>query len=133
MRNVWMMVLLMGCSTLWAQEKRADGTLWDNSLHFIVESESIRGNGQMTICVADKNESCIQNLATVYELYVYDEQGKVLVKSIWKGEKKNIKFKQAYPKAKSIEIKAQKPFVVNILTGTRIYMDQPMVLKMNLR
>lgn len=113
-----------------AQEQREDGTWWDNNLEFQVEEDLLRTLGELEICIFDgKREVCVENLMTMYEVRIFDSQNKEIWNSLWTGKNLKMKFSQPFPEANYIVIKALRPFVINKLTGTRIYQDEAMELK----
>ncbi len=122
--------------TIWGSiviaQTEVDGKYYDNNLQFFVVEENVKRTGLLDICIADENNRCVENLMTGYEVWAYDQSGKVIWKSIWSGQKMRMKFKQKIPNAHAIEIKARAPFVVNKLTTTRIYQDEPLVLRYTL-
>jgi nitrous oxidase accessory protein NosD len=75
-----------------------------------------------------KTDNCVENLTTGFQVNIYDAQDKELWNSIWTGRKLDIKFKKNFPDAARVEIKANKNYVINTMTGTRIYQDEPLQL-----
>ena len=124
----------------WSQEtpekpQTADtAKIYDNELSFYVVSEQMRKYGEIEVCVfSDKVNMCVGNLTTSFEIHIFDANDQLLAKSIWLGMNLNIKFKKNYPKAKYLEIKAVKPFVINKTTGSKIYQDEPISGKFTLK
>ncbi len=114
---------------IFGQEQRGD-TLYDNNLVFKVVEDMIVRRGILEICIYDsKREICVENLITGYEIRVYDRNGQEIWNSLWTGRNKRMKFKNPIREAHYVVIKANRPLVINVLTGTRIYQDQPMELK----
>ena len=123
----WLAVAFFTAS---GQEQKEDGTWWDNNLEFQVQSDLLKQFGELEICIFDKShETCIENLVTAYEVRIYNAQQKELWSSLWTGKDMNMVFKKSFPEASYVIIKAMRPFVINKLTGTRIYQDEPMELK----
>ena len=113
-----------------AQEKKADGTWWDNNLQFEVQKDLLRQFGELQICIYDsKREVCIENLVTAYEVRIYDAANKEIWNSLWTGKDMDMVFSKKFPTAHYVVIKATRPFVINVLTATRIYQDKPIELK----
>ena len=122
------------CASVLAQEQKDDGTWWDNNLEFIVVYENIKLLGEIEFCVFDaKRELCTEGLMTAYEVRIYDESDIEIWNSLWTGKTYDLKFKKKFPEAEGLEIIAKNNFVVNHRTGTRIYQDNPMYLKVELR
>jgi hypothetical protein len=130
MKNVLIALSLLLAANLIAQEQREDGTWWDNNLTFQVKKDLIRQFGELEICIYDtKRGMCVENLMTRYEVIVYNSANEEIWNSLWTGKNMNMKFSKALPDASYVKIRAMKPFAINKLTGTRIYMDEPMELK----
>lgn len=111
------------------QTRKEDGTWWDNELAFDVVWENLNESGELIICVKSlKTDNCVENLTTGFQVNIYDAQDKELWNSIWTGRKLDIKFKKNFPDAARVEIKANKNYVINTMTGTRIYQDEPLQL-----
>lgn len=112
---------------LHAQTRSADGKWRDPNLTFQVVEESVREDGAFTLCVAQKKEKrCVENLFTSFVVRVYNASGKEIWNGQYTGMVPYIVFKKALPDAAKMEITAQKDFVINVLTGTRIYTGQPL-------
>jgi hypothetical protein len=120
--------LMLTAFSIQAQEQKPDGTWWDNDLTFKVVDDKLKLKSELEICIA-KNETCVENLVTGFEVRIYDSAGKELWNSLWTGSNKRIKFKKKFPQASYVVIKATRPFVINQLTTNRIYQDKPMELK----
>lgn len=113
-----------------AQVKKADGTWWDNNLAFDVLYENLDSTGELMICILNTEaEKCIENLTTGFQVSIYGRNDKELTNSLWTGKNMYIKFKTPFPEAEYIVIKANKNYVVNTMTGTRIYQDEPIEFK----
>ena len=113
-----------------AQVQKEDGTWWDNNLEFQVKSDLLKQFGELEICIFDSSrESCIQNLVTSYEVRIFNAANEELWNSLWTGNDMDMVFKKNFPEASYVIIKAMRPFVINKMTGTRIYQDEPMELK----
>jgi hypothetical protein len=122
-------ILILMPFWIFGQEQRGD-TLYDNNLVFKVVEDMIVRRGILEICIYDsKREICVENLITGYEIRVYDRNGQEIWNSLWTGRNKRMKFKNPIREAHYVVIKANRPLVINVLTGTRIYQDQPMELK----
>ena len=60
---------------------------------------------------------------------IYDAANKEIWNSLWTGKDMDMVFSKEFPSAHHLIIKATRPFVINVLTGTRIYQDKAMELK----
>lgn len=130
MRHFFLGVLLLAAFAVNAQEQHEDGTWWDNNLEFKVKEDLLKKFGELEICIFDKKrEVCVENLMTTYEIRIYDANSKEIWNSLWTGKDMYMYFSEEFPKAHYIVIKALRPFVINKLTGTRIYQDEAMELK----
>jgi hypothetical protein len=130
--------LFISALSLWVNPISAQtlvGDRWiDNSLTIRVVEESIRKTGQLTICIySTETEACIENLFTAFETRILDASGKEIWNALWMGQKKTLSFKKALPDGYKIEIKATQPFVINLMTGTRIYQDKEITAEYILR
>lgn len=124
------LAIMVASKGVYSQEKKDDGTWWDNDLKFELVYEDIRRSGELEFCVYKiEHERCIYNVQTGFEVRVFDESGEEIWNSLWSGKKTAIKFKKPLKEAYAFEVKAIRPFVININTGTRIYQDEPLVLK----
>jgi hypothetical protein len=133
MKEYFFAVLLLAVLGAAAQEQR-NGKWYDDNLQLVVIAEDLAGDGSLTWCIEQKDRGeCVENLATAFELIIYDAQGKQLVKSIWVKNQKTIVLKSAQPKAHRVVMRATHPSVVNTLTGTRIYQTKPLELEFVLR
>lgn len=134
MKHILVVLTLLFSMGIAAQEQHEDGTWWDNNLEFAIQTDLLKKFGELEICIYDsKRELCIENLMTTYELLIYNVQGDEIWNSLWSGKDMEMVFKKEFPSAHHIIIKATKPFVINKLTGTRIYQDKPMELKYTLQ
>jgi hypothetical protein len=133
MKNIFLIAWLGLGLTAAAQELR-DGKWYDDNLQLVVIAEDLAREGTLTWCIEqiDRGE-CVENLATAFELMVYDAQGKQLVKSLWVKNQKTIALKNPQPKAHRVVMRATHPSVINTLTGTRIYQSKPLELEFVLR
>ena len=130
MKQLFAAILAVTFLSVNGQEQKEDGTWWDNNLEFQVQSDFLKEYGELEICIFDKSrETCIENLVTAYEVRIYNAQQEELWNSLWTGKDMDMVFKKNFPEASYIVIKALRPFVINKLTGTRIYQDEPMELK----
>ena len=121
-------------SSMQAQVQKEDGTWWDNNLEFEVLYENLDSNGQLVLCIKNvKVDRCIENLTTGFQVNIYDSGDKELWTSLWTGRSLDFKFKKSFPEAIYIIIKANKNYVVNSMTGTRIYQDEPLELRYTLK
>ncbi len=112
-----------------AQVQKEDGTWWDNNLMFKVLFENLKSEGEIWICVYDTSrQACIQNVMAPFEVRVFDQQNEEIWNSLWTGKNMELKFSKALPTAHRVEINATRPFVINKMTGTRIYQDKAMHL-----
>jgi len=113
-----------------AQVQKEDGTWWDNNLEFSVQKDLVKQFGELQICIYDsKREVCIENLVTAYEVRIYDVANREIWNSLWTGKDMDMVFSKKFPTAHYVVIKATRPFVINVLTATRIYQEAPMELK----
>jgi hypothetical protein len=132
MRHIGTLFLLSFLSTisiLNAQERRGD-TLWDNNLQFLVVEDLIVRRGILEICIYDsKRDICVENLVTGFEVRVFNAKDEEVWNSLWTGRNKRMRFKNPIRDAHYVIIKANGPFVINLLSGSRVYQDQPMELK----
>ncbi len=121
-------------SSMQAQVQKEDGTWWDNNLEFEVLHENLDSNGQLVLCIKNVEvDRCIENLTTGFQVNIYDSGDKELWTSLWTGRSLDFKFKKSFPEAIYIIIKANKNYVVNSMTGTRIYQDEPLELRYTLK
>lgn len=130
MKHLFIVAFIAAFFSTKAQELRADSTYWDNDLTFKVETDFLKKFGELEICIYhNTREQCIENLVTSFEVRIYDAANKEIWNSLWTGKEKYLTFKKNFPEANYVVIKALRPFVINILTGTRIYQDKPLELK----
>ena len=113
-----------------AQEQHEDGTWWDNNLEFKVEQDLLKKLGEIEICIYHKtNAMCVENLMTTFEIRIFDAANNEIWNSLWTGKDMYIVFSKAFPTAHHVTVRALRPFVINKLTGTRIYQDKALELK----
>ncbi|MFN3951828.1 MAG: hypothetical protein ACK4KT_05450 [Thermaurantimonas sp.] len=106
-----------------------NGRWTDNNLIFKVVYENIKKSGELHLCIANQeNDLCIGNLMVPFEVFVYDRKDSVIWSSIWTGNTMHLKFKKRLPNANKIVVKAKAPYVINKLTTTKIYQNQPLEL-----
>ena len=106
-----------------------NGRWTDNNLVFKVVYENIKKSGELHLCIANRdNDLCIGNLMVPFEIFVYDRKDSVIWTSIWTGNTMQLKFKKRLPNANKIVVKAKAPYVINKLTTTKIYQNQPLEL-----
>jgi len=106
----------------------------DDALRFAVVRESVRTDGSFELCIARAPQGpCVENLMAAYETLVYDASGKEIWSGLWMGEKKQVRFSKALPEARTMLIRATKPFVVHRSSGARIHQSAPLELKITLR
>lgn len=130
---VFLVILMLSGFKSMAQEKREDGTWWDNGLRFELIYEDIRRGGALEFCIyQSEHDRCIYNLSTAFEVRIFDGAGKEIWNSLWTGKTTEVKFKKGFKEAGSFEIKAINAFVINTSTGTRIYQDKPLTLNYNI-
>lgn len=120
--------LLALCSlSAGAQTRGEDGKWYDSNLTFQVSEETVREDGAFTLCVAQKKEKrCVENLFTPFVVRVYNASGKEIWNGQYTGMVPFVVFKKALPDAAKMEIVSQKNFVINVLSGTRIYTGAPL-------
>lgn len=134
MRKLLIALLLLAAGVAHAQVQKEDGKWWDNNLAFHVKNEQVKTKGQLEICIFDTSRDvCVENLMTSYEVRIFDATNKEIWNSLWTGKNMNMKFSKPLPTAHHVVIKAMKPFVINQLTTTRIFQDNPLELKYNLQ
>jgi hypothetical protein len=108
--------------------------VYDDRLSFKIISESVRSEGVFEMCISRPADGpCIENLFTSYETLVYDASGKEIWSGLWMGEKRKIRFATPLPEARSMTLRALKPFVINRSGGSRIYQHKPIEIKVVLR
>jgi hypothetical protein len=130
MKQLLLIIAMFWGVCMVAQEQHEDGTWWDNNLEFYVKQDLVKKFGELEICIYHKtNEMCIENLMTTYEIRVFDANNKEIWNSLWTGKDMYMSFSKALPTAQYLTIRALRPFVINKLTGTRIYQDKAMELK----
>jgi hypothetical protein len=89
--------------------------------------ETVREEGAFTLCVAQEKEGrCVENLLTPCVVRVFNSAGTEIWNGTYTGMVPYVVFKKALPAAARMEIVAQKNFVINVMTGTRIYTGQPL-------
>ena len=121
-------------SSIQAQVQKEDGTWWDNNLEFEVLYQNLDSTGELMICIKNTEaDRCIENLTTGFQVNIFGSGDKELWTSLWTGRNLDFKFKKPFPEATYIIIKANKNYVVNSMTGTRIYQSEPIELKYTLR
>ncbi len=114
--------------------QQQESPVYDDLLSFKVIGESVRTQGVFECCIARPADGpCIENLFTAYETLVYDAAGKEIWSGLWMGEKRNIRFARPLPEARTMTLRALKPFVINRTGGARIYQHKPIELKVILR
>lgn len=122
--------LILSAGFASAQVQKEDGTWWDNNLQFKVQKDLLKQFGELQICIYDsKRELCIENVVAAYEVRIYDATNKEIWNSLWTGKDMDMVFSKKFPTAHYVVIKATRPFVINVLSATRIYQDKPMELK----
>lgn len=124
-------ILAFLCSILsFAQEQREDGTWYDGELAFKVVDEDLEKEGTMLICIyKTSNNRCIHNLITPFEVIIYNEDNEQIWNSAWTGTNTDLKFRQPLPGAKYVVIRAKNDYVVNTMSGKRIFTDGQMELE----
>lgn len=126
-------ILLSSISSI-AQVQREDGTWYDDSLSFHVVEEDLKEKGTMLLCIYNEaNERCVHNLITPFEILIYDAEDRQIWNSAWSGQNPDIKFRFPMRGAAYIIIQSRNDYVVNSMTGTRIYTDGPLYLKYELQ
>lgn len=106
-----------------------NGKWTDEDLLFKIVYENIKKTGELHLCIANKNnDMCIGNLMVPFEVLIYDRKDSIIWSSIWTGNSMKLKFKKRLPMAYKIHIKAKAPYVINKLTTTKIYQNQPLEL-----
>ena len=125
----FLLIAFSFCSSLlWAQEE-IDGKWYDDNLEWVVLNENIQRDGSLRLCIGQVDaKRCVENLFTAFEIRVFDASGEEIWNGLWTGQKKAIRFRKPLPEAHKMEIKATKDFVINWMTGTRIYQKEPMTL-----
>lgn len=124
------LLIILGAITLQAQPVRdTNNRLVDNSLSFLVVSEKIQTSGALEVCIADTTFNCIANVITGYVIRVYNSGGEVLWAGKTAGREEKLIFPKPMPTASWVVFSAFKPYVVNVMTGDRIYQNQPIETK----
>ena len=127
MKGTAFLALLLLAVPAWAQTRGADGKWYDSNLTLQVVEETVREEGAFTLCVAQKKEGrCVENLLTRFVVRVFNAAGAEIWNGTYTGMVPYVVFKKALPTAARMEIVAQKNFVINVMTGTRIYTEQPL-------
>jgi len=137
MKSMYRAIILIIFS-FWAGNAIAQtkvGDRWiDNNLGIRVEKESVRKRGELTICIySTETNACIENLFTAFETRIFDDTGKEIWSALWMGQKKTVTFSKALSEAHKVVITATQPFVINIMTGTRIYQEKEITVEHILR
>lgn len=124
----WMYTVSLGAQT-------QVGDKWvDNELTLHVEFDKIKETGVFAFCVYQSAEKkCVSNLTTGLEIKVLDAAGKILWQGTAKGIKKSLKLPKKYPTAKTLVLRAFKPYVINKNTGTRIHQEAPIEITYNIK
>jgi hypothetical protein len=127
MKRTAILALLLLAVPAWAQTRGADGKWYDSNLVLQVVEETVQEEGAFTLCVAQKKEGrCVENLLTPFVVRVFNSAGTEIWNGTYTGMVPYVVFKKALPTAARMEIVAQKNFVINVMTGTRIYTEQPL-------
>ncbi len=112
------------------QVKREDGTWYDENLAFQVIEEDVVDKGELLICIYNtENNRCIHNLMTPFEVLVFNEDGEQIWNSTWTGANTDLKFRMPLRGAAYIIVRARNDYVINKLTGDRIFTNGPMELR----
>lgn len=134
MKHLFTVIFVVSVFAANGQVQKEDGTWWDNNLEFNVQFDALKEKGQLAICIYDSHrDMCIENVMTSYEVRIYNAANQELWNALWTGKNMDMVFKKNFPEAAYVVIKAMRPFVVNKMTGTRIYQDQPMELKFTVK
>ena len=124
------LLLLITATDLFSQPVRdAEDRLIDNNLVFHVISEKVHARGMMEVCISDTTGNCIENLVSGFVIRVYDANGAELWAGKTAGREEMLIFPKPMPEASWLVFTAFKPYVLNRLTGDRIYQDQPIETK----
>ena len=133
MRNLFTLFACALTLSSMAQNKGSDGRWIDHDLTLQVEEQAIQTHGTFTVCVAKKSSGlCIQNLLTPFSVKVYDDKGKEIWNGLYTGMVPFIEFKKALPHASRLDLVSGRDFVINVLTGTRIYTGKPLKISISL-
>ncbi|NVK27494.1 MAG: hypothetical protein HWE14_05585 [Flavobacteriia bacterium] len=133
MRIILCISFLIASLSSMAQVQREDGTWYDENLAIRVMDEDIQNEGTLEICIySTVNDRCIHNLKTPFEVLVYNEVGEQIWNSAWTGQKMNIKFSTPLRGAATIVVNAKNDYVVNTLTGERIFTNGVMSVEYEL-
>lgn len=124
-----LVALLFGLGLSAQPARDADDRLVDNSLRFHVISEKVHTRGMMEICISDSTGNCIDNLISGFVIRIYDAGGSEIWAGKTAGREEMLKFPKPMPSAASLGFTAFKPYVINRMTGDRIYQDQPIETK----
>lgn len=109
--------------------QQSDNRLVDNNLKFKVISERVHTRGMMEVCISDTSDNCIDNLLSGFVVRIYDAEGNEIWAGKTAGRDEMLRFPKPMPEASWITFTAFKPYVLNRITGTRIYQDQPIETK----
>ncbi len=127
LKYVSILFFIFGTSNLINAQERIGDKIYDNDLSIAIVKENVRKVGFVEICIFNRRDNlCVENLFTAFEIRVYDKSGKEVWNGLWMGRDKKIKFKKPLPNAFKIIVTAKKPFAINAITGTKIYQDKPM-------
>lgn len=110
-------------------EPDSNERLVDNSLYFKVISERVHTRGMMEVCISDSTGNCIANLLSGYVVRVYNAQGEEIWAGKTAGREEMLRFPTPMPEAEYLTFTAFKPYVLNRITGARIYQDKPIQTK----
>jgi hypothetical protein len=124
-----LLCLLIGVSINAQPVQQQSDRLVDNNLKFKVITERVHTRGMMEVCISDTSENCIDNLLSGYVVRIFDADGNEIWAGKTAGRDQMLKFPKPMPEATWITFTAFKPYVLNRITGTRIYQDQPIETK----
>ncbi len=130
MKNFITTLLVFIAFGLSAQIQREDGTWYDENLAFRIIEEDVQEKGEILLCIYNtENGRCIHNLQTGFEILVYNVNDEQIWNSTWTGSNTDIKFRMPLRGAAYIIVRARNDYVVNKMTGDRIFTDGPMELR----
>jgi hypothetical protein len=124
-----LLMLLFGFTISAQPVKQDDSRLVDNNLKFMVISERVHSRGMMEICISDTSDKCIYNLLSGFVVRIYDAEGHEIWAGKTAGRDEILRFPKPMPEASWITFTAFKPYVINRITGARIYQDRPIQIK----
>ncbi len=131
LKAISLVVLIIASGSIFGQIKVGDKWV-DNNLTFMIIEEDIRTAGTMAVCISDTSSNCISNLQSGFEIRFYDAADQQIWAGKTAGRSELLEFPAPMESASYVVLKAFKPFVLNVATGTLIHQDKPIELKYKL-